>query len=197
MHSRLLSNSSSEPPSLSPDIPTDTVSSSTSSSSKFSDMWNYLWIPFLITLSKELALARAQSSILLPGQLSASGDDSVTDSLSSHVPRCPVPPKLNYRPVIGILSHPGDGASGRLRNVTSASYIAASYVKFVESAGARVIPLIYNEPREVLFEVAEISFSSFFFQWKQAGRSFSRDLTLFSVHFPGGDLYVDSFSPEI
>ncbi|XP_021895067.1 gamma-glutamyl hydrolase 2-like [Carica papaya] len=152
MHSRLLSNSSSEPPSLSPDIPTDTVSSSTSSSSKFSDMWNYLWIPFLITLSKELALARAQSSILLPGQLSASGDDSVTDSLSSHVPRCPVPPKLNYRPVIGILSHPGDGASGRLRNVTSASYIAASYVKFVESAGARVIPLIYNEPREVLFE---------------------------------------------
>lgn len=65
---------------------------------------------------------------------------------------CPAPDsKLNFRPVIGILSHPGDGASGRLCNATNASYIAASYVKFVESAGARVIPLIYNEPKEVLF----------------------------------------------
>jgi gamma-glutamyl hydrolase len=58
--------------------------------------------------------------------------------------------------VIGILSHPGDGASGRLSNATNASYIAASYVKFVESAGARVIPLIYNEPPEILFEVTNI-----------------------------------------
>ena len=61
--------------------------------------------------------------------------------------------RLNNRPVIGILSHPGDGASGRLNNSKNASYIAASYVKFVESAGARVIPLIYNEPEEILFEV--------------------------------------------
>ncbi|PPD79031.1 hypothetical protein GOBAR_DD24036 [Gossypium barbadense] len=59
---------------------------------------------------------------------------------------------LYYRPVIGILSHPGDGASGRLNNDTNASYIAASYVKFVEAAGARVIPLIYNEPEEILFQ---------------------------------------------
>ncbi|KAJ0101026.1 hypothetical protein Patl1_04901 [Pistacia atlantica] len=79
-------------------------------------------------------------------------DDSVT-TLTVPVPRCPRPdPKLNYRPVIGILSHPGDGASGRLNNATNASYIAASYVKFVESAGARVIPLIYNEPEDILFE---------------------------------------------
>ncbi|XP_031278591.1 gamma-glutamyl hydrolase 2-like [Pistacia vera] len=48
--------------------------------------------------------------------------------------------------------YPGDGASGRLNNATNASYIAASYVKLVESAGARVIPLIYNEPEEILFE---------------------------------------------
>ncbi|KAI7730887.1 hypothetical protein M8C21_004417, partial [Ambrosia artemisiifolia] len=51
---------------------------------------------------------------------------------------CPAPdPTLNHRPIIGIVSHPGDGASGRLSNATNASYIAASYVKFVESAGAR------------------------------------------------------------
>ncbi|XWS16865.1 hypothetical protein CRYUN_Cryun33cG0017600 [Craigia yunnanensis] len=65
-------------------------------------------------------------------------------------------PNLYYWPVIGILSHPGDGASGRLNNDTNASYIAASYVKFVEAAGARVIPLIYNEPEEILFEKLEL-----------------------------------------
>ncbi|GLJ13197.1 hypothetical protein SUGI_0207310 [Cryptomeria japonica] len=54
------------------------------------------------------------------------------------------------RPVIGIVSHPGDGASGRLSNATNVSYIAASYVKFVESGGARVIPLIFNEPEDIL-----------------------------------------------
>lgn len=66
-------------------------------------------------------------------------------------PRCPAPdPNLNFRPVIGIVSHPGDGASGRLKNGTGVSYIAASYVKFVESAGARVVPLVYTDPPEVL-----------------------------------------------
>ncbi|KAK3003112.1 hypothetical protein RJ639_018093 [Escallonia herrerae] len=102
------------------------------------DMWNYLWIPFLISLSKELAPAKAAESatILMPIE---------------SAPSCPAPdPKLNFRPVIGILSHPGDGASGRLNSSAGASYIAASYVKFVESAGARVIPLIYNEPPEIL-----------------------------------------------
>lgn len=69
-------------------------------------------------------------------------------------PSCHAPDsKLNFRPVIGILTHPGDGASGRLSNHTNASYIAASYVKFVESAGARVIPIIYNEPLEIIYEV--------------------------------------------
>ncbi|KAK2992535.1 hypothetical protein RJ640_004309 [Escallonia rubra] len=102
------------------------------------DMWNYLWIPFLISLSKELAPPKVAESatILMP---------------TEPAPSCPAPdPKLNFRPVIGILSHPGDGASGRLNSSAGASYIAASYVKFVESAGARVIPLIYNEPPEIL-----------------------------------------------
>ncbi|NP_001234434.1 gamma-glutamylhydrolase 1 precursor [Solanum lycopersicum] len=64
---------------------------------------------------------------------------------------CPAPdPALNYRPIIGIVSHPGDGATGRLSNATNVSYIAASYVKFAEMAGARVIPLIYTEPPQVL-----------------------------------------------
>ncbi|KAL5564916.1 hypothetical protein UlMin_028080 [Ulmus minor] len=156
MPSHLLSNSTSIPTPTatkhsdpSSDTPNDAVSTSSSSSSlasRLSDMWSYLWIPFLITLSKELSITRAQSTILLPSQLAS---DSPT--------MCSAPdPKLNYRPVIGILSHPGDGASGRLSNATNASYIAASYVKFVESAGARVIPLIYNEPPEILFQKLEL-----------------------------------------
>ncbi|XP_042477374.1 gamma-glutamyl hydrolase 2-like isoform X2 [Macadamia integrifolia] len=124
----------------------DSASTSTSSSlysSRYAEILNCLWIPLLISFSKELNCAKAQT-ILLPGR-------SRLDSSRSF--SCSSPdPTLYFRPVIGILSHPGDGASGRLNNDSNASYIAASYVKFVESAGARVIPLIYNEPREVLFE---------------------------------------------
>ncbi|XP_059662747.1 gamma-glutamyl hydrolase 2-like isoform X2 [Cornus florida] len=123
--------------------PSPSTSSSSSSPSRYSDMWNYLWIPVLIALSKELTSAKAQSTILLPSEVGLE---------PPRLPSCPLPdPKLNFRPVIGILTHPGDGASGRLNNDTNASYIAASYVKFVESAGARVIPLIYNEPPEILY----------------------------------------------
>ncbi|KAF9666690.1 hypothetical protein SADUNF_Sadunf16G0255000 [Salix dunnii] len=152
MPPNFLSNSTSTPTTKASDRQNDTsvaLPSTSTSSSISSDMLNYLWIPFLISLSKELTLARAAAtttspSILLPNKLA---DDSPS------APRCTASDiNLNYRPVIGILSHPGDGASGRLNNATSASYIAASYVKFVESAGARVIPLIYNEPREILFE---------------------------------------------
>ncbi|CAK9134155.1 unnamed protein product [Ilex paraguariensis] len=130
--SKITTNLTDSPSTPSP--PPSTPSSLSSSS----DMLNYLWIPFLIALSRELTSAKAQSTILLP---------------TVSAPSCPAPdPKLNYRPVIGIVSHPGDGASGRLNNATNASYIAASYVKFVESAGARVIPLIYNEPPEILYK---------------------------------------------
>jgi len=52
----------------------------------------------------------------------------------------------NDRPIIGILSQPlgveltsGSGAAGGNR-----TYIAASYVKFAESAGARVVPLHFD-----------------------------------------------------
>lgn len=44
----------------------------------------------------------------------------------------------NNRVLIGILSQPSDPA-GR-----DESYIAASYVKFVESAGARVVPFLHD-----------------------------------------------------
>ncbi|KAJ7948788.1 Folate gamma-glutamyl hydrolase [Quillaja saponaria] len=113
-----------------------------------SSIFSWLWIPLLFVnvLPRNLASATTESRIRLPSQF-------IPDSLTQLPNGCPSPnPNLYYRPVIGILSHPGDGASGRLSNATNASYIAASYVKFVESGGARVIPLIFNEPPEILLK---------------------------------------------
>lgn len=72
------------------------------------------------------------------------------------------PPPSNNQPLIGILSQPGDGDGGRSPRVNArgsdfrvsgahaddgnVSYIAASYVKWVESAGARPVPILYDDP---------------------------------------------------
>lgn len=104
-----------------------------------------VWVLFLVAATFQCLLlsAESHSAILLPSQLNRNTPAS-----------CPAPnPNLYYQPAIGIVTHPGDGATGRLSNATGVSYIAASYVKFVEAAGARVVPLIYNEPTEKLFKV--------------------------------------------
>jgi len=56
---------------------------------------------------------------------------------------------LNFRPIIGILTQPTDGV------LTSygTSYIAASYVKYAESGGARVVPIFHNSTFEELDSV--------------------------------------------
>ncbi|RZC74194.1 hypothetical protein C5167_049676 [Papaver somniferum] len=130
------------------------VSSSPSSSSSSSALnsrytevvMNYLWVSLLISLTNCLNSVKAAHQTI---RFAGDDENSVVRSGGS----CIAPDSsLYYRPVIGILTHPGDGASGRLNNDKNASYIAASYVKFIESAGARVIPLIYNEPEEILYE---------------------------------------------
>jgi len=66
------------------------------------------------------------------------------------------PVQGNQRPIVGILSQPCTGLQIRGCNETG-SYIASSYVKFVEMAGARVIPIIYNAPREaVMFRMRHV-----------------------------------------
>jgi gamma-glutamyl hydrolase len=55
-------------------------------------------------------------------------------------PHCHV---VNQLPIIGILTQPTEMPS-------FSEYIAASYVKFVESAGARVVPIHYNRSKENL-----------------------------------------------
>uniref|UniRef100_A0A3Q3IVL4 folate gamma-glutamyl hydrolase n=1 Tax=Monopterus albus TaxID=43700 RepID=A0A3Q3IVL4_MONAL len=61
--------------------------------------------------------------------------------------------QLNYRPIIGVLAQenlPGD------QSPHGSSYIAASYVKYLESAGARVVPIRINLTEE---EYTKIFFS--------------------------------------
>jgi len=53
---------------------------------------------------------------------------------------------LNLRPIVGILTQPTDGILMKY----GSSYIASSYVKYVESAGARVVPLFHNSTTEEL-----------------------------------------------
>jgi len=48
----------------------------------------------------------------------------------------------NFQPVIGVVTEPTS------THGNSTSYIAASYVKWIESAGGRVVPLRYDAPVE-------------------------------------------------
>ncbi|XP_054816276.1 gamma-glutamyl hydrolase 2-like [Prosopis cineraria] len=126
------------------------VVGSTSPSFSTTTFRSYFWIPILISFLRCVVGSAEAHDIVLPSQRH-------NDSLPRSSSTCPAPnPNLYYRPVIGIITHPGDGASGRLSNATNASSVAASYVKFVESAGARVIPLIFNEPWETLLKKLEL-----------------------------------------
>jgi len=49
---------------------------------------------------------------------------------------------VNSRPIIGILTQPEDDLT----------YIAASYVKWIESGGARVVPIIHSSSSDVIKE---------------------------------------------
>eukprot|EP01027_Heterolobosea_sp_BB2_P024030 GEZU01036161.1.p2 GENE.GEZU01036161.1~~GEZU01036161.1.p2 ORF type:complete len:323 (+),score=115.49 GEZU01036161.1:34-1002(+) len=52
----------------------------------------------------------------------------------------------NNRPIIGIMTQPTSGDMAKFGD----AYIAASYVKYLESAGARVVPIPYNSTKEDL-----------------------------------------------
>eukprot|EP01137_Pigoraptor_chileana_P007983 Opistho-2@54269 len=54
--------------------------------------------------------------------------------------------EVNYRPIIGIMTQPvQEEAQLSSSNATTASYVSASYVKFLESAGARVSIFHYDD----------------------------------------------------
>ena len=58
-------------------------------------------------------------------------------------------PSNNNRPIVGIMTQPL-GTEISNASSTNVTYIAASYVKFLESAGARVVPIHYDSSDEEL-----------------------------------------------
>jgi hypothetical protein len=56
--------------------------------------------------------------------------------------------KLNNRPIIGILTQAGLEEDKFVPK--DGTYIAASYVKFVEAGGARVVPVLADTPADVV-----------------------------------------------
>jgi len=54
-------------------------------------------------------------------------------------------PAVNSRPIVGVVTQPTDSLSN-----LGSSYIAASYVKYIEAAGARVVPIFHNSTFEEL-----------------------------------------------
>lgn len=65
----------------------------------------------------------------------------------------PSQPSTTERPIIGILTLPNHN-KGHLGTLGT-SYMAASYVKWVESGGARVVPLRYDDGPDALRQQAE------------------------------------------
>ena len=55
---------------------------------------------------------------------------------------------VNNRPIVGILTQPS--AWPHLYNPEEYSYLATSYVRFLEESGVRVVPIKYNENEEYL-----------------------------------------------
>jgi len=50
---------------------------------------------------------------------------------------------VNLRPIVGIMAYPVTGSELKYGKY----YIAASYVKYIESAGGRVVPILYDSPQ--------------------------------------------------
>ena len=99
-----------------------------------------------LALKEEEESAETTESEKDKEQIAVDGDDNDKENLligrRRHRKETALPPVLTNRPLIGIISQPGDPATGH------DSYIAASYVKFVEAAGARVVPFFHDAPVE-------------------------------------------------
>ena len=87
-------------------------------------------LPLCLFLCSNLLIASVSDAIRVSVGLQNNNSTGTDEDTKHH--------KRNNRVLIGLLSQPSDPA-GRHE-----SYIAASYVKFLESAGARVVPFVHD-----------------------------------------------------
>ena len=56
--------------------------------------------------------------------------------------------EINYRPIVGILAQELSSSLEPWYGENYTSYIGAAYVKYIEQAGARVVPVLINQTDE-------------------------------------------------
>lgn len=102
----------------------------------------------LLAAQPASAAARASREPLGPLRVPSSVHD-VTDSEPWELPGDDA--GGNCRPLIGILTQPLDESS--VSSAGPRSYLAASYVKFVEAGGARAVPVRYDAPPDEIMRI--------------------------------------------
>ncbi|KAF0305914.1 Gamma-glutamyl hydrolase [Amphibalanus amphitrite] len=102
---------------------------------------------FAPLLAPLLLLTISQGGAGLPKQAVRPADISAADIGPAYKATT-----LNERPIIGIVSQELPGSLQRAFG-NHTSYIAASYVKYWQSAGARVVPILINQPDEYYQEL--------------------------------------------
>lgn len=65
-----------------------------------------------------------------------------------HAGRQVKPEPINEYPIIGVVAQEVNELTEDSIGVPAHSYIAASYVKFIEGGGARVVPVWINKPKK-------------------------------------------------
>lgn len=94
--------------------------------------------------------------LLLLGACLVESQSSTTEQTTKGMTKEePDPEDLNLTPIIGILSQElSKSMDEAMQPHNYSSYIAASYVKFYESAGARVVPVLINQDEDYYYNIA-------------------------------------------
>ncbi|OQR72891.1 gamma-glutamyl hydrolase A-like [Tropilaelaps mercedesae] len=120
-----------------------------------------LSVTFIISICSSEATTAAATEVLVYKVSGPRSGDEITHILAEPAPYVYV----NFRPVIGILAQDYYGPVGN-----KTSFIAASYVKWIEGAGARVLPIFLNKTEAYYDEVINL---------------------VNGVLFPGGAVHID------
>ena len=80
---------------------------------------------------------------------------------------------LNHRPIIGILTQELGPILQKWYGDKYTSYIGSAYIKYIEAAGARVVPVLINQPMEY-YEIIFNSINGLLFpgggaSWSESG----------------------------
>lgn len=62
---------------------------------------------------------------------------------------------VSNSPIIGVLTQPLSALNTNTSQINASSFIPASHVKFLESGGARIVPVDYDVPQNKLYKLLD------------------------------------------